>query len=509
MAGFVNGWTREHGAGLTDAGRVVGCATGLFSIAAGVIHVSAAADHQNLPVMMVGFIVVAVLQAALGGLLIWRRPDPLLLVAALGLMLGSVGMWLMSRTSGLPFLPGGHMEPIGFKDSVTVLFELATVPGLLLLMSPDLKGVRLPSARLGTQALGFLSAFVFMLFVPALMLDGGAHHAHGEAGHPDTAGGHSHGDGQVLKAEAGGHEHGGRRSRRTSTASAIGGSRASHGKDGHSHEGSGGGNAELAQADTEAPHGDHEHGGSTGGDTGSGGVRRGSRLERRAAMTTARGGARRAGARATATAASKAARATSRTKGHSHGGEKGKGDKPDDGHSHGGGGNARAVATPAVGTTTAAARTTAAVTGTAAAGAAAATPSPTAATLPRRASSPSAWAQIEPKAPGTRETIKLQYGPFTLAPGADASWPHGGRRRSRGLHGLGQAEHPLRGRHGGRATTTACTSITPTCSAGTRTRRARPTAAPATSGSSAPATSRRSAASRRSPRATRPASATA
>ena len=31
--------------------------------------------------------------------------------------------------------------------------------------------------------------------------------------------------------------------------------------------------------------------------------------------------------------------------------------------------------------------------------------------------------QIEPKAPGTRETIRLQYGPFTLAPGADASWP--------------------------------------------------------------------------------------
>ena len=30
---------------------------------------------------------------------------------------------------------------------------------------------------------------------------------------------------------------------------------------------------------------------------------------------------------------------------------------------------------------------------------------------------------IEPKAPGTRETIRLQYGPFTLAPGADASWP--------------------------------------------------------------------------------------
>ena len=65
--GFVQGLTREHGAGLAIAGRVVGCATGLFSIAAGVIHVSAAADHENLPVMMVGFIVVAVLQVGLGG----------------------------------------------------------------------------------------------------------------------------------------------------------------------------------------------------------------------------------------------------------------------------------------------------------------------------------------------------------------------------------------------------------------------------------------------------------
>ena len=187
----------------------------MFSIAAGVIHVSAAADHQNLPVMMVGFLVVAVLQVGLGGLLIWRRPDKLLLIAALGLMLGSVGMWLMSRTSGLPFLPGGHMEPIGFKDSVTVLFEIATVPGLLLLMSPDLGGVRLPSARLGTQGLAFLSAGAFLLFVPALMLDGGSHHAAGQAGHPHAGGGGrspwrvARAEGQTLTADADGHSHGG------------------------------------------------------------------------------------------------------------------------------------------------------------------------------------------------------------------------------------------------------------------------------------------------------------
>jgi len=269
LAGFVQGLTRDHGAGLTDPGRVVGCATGLFSIAAGVIHVSAAADHQNLPVMMIGFISVAILQVALGGLLIWRRPHKLLLIAALGLMLGSVGMWLISRTSGLPFLPGGHMEPIGFKDSVTVLFELATVPGLLLLMSPDLGGVRLPSARLGTQGLAFLAAFIFTLFVPALMLDGGAHHAAGQAGHPHADGGH--GEGQTLKAGAGHHGAG-----KDSAHGHAGGSKAGHGKGGHDdgghHKGSGGGNAELAQADTEAPGGGHAHGGSGDShDTGSGG----------------------------------------------------------------------------------------------------------------------------------------------------------------------------------------------------------------------------------------------
>ena len=257
MAGFGQGLTREHGAGLSDAGRVVGCATGMFSIAAGVIHVSAAADHENLPVMMVGFLVVAVLQVGLGGLLIWRRPDKLLLIAALGLMLGSVGMWLMSRTSGLPFLPGGHMEPIGFKDSVTVLFELATVPGLLLLMSPDLGGVRLPSARLGTQGLAFLSAVAFMLFVPALMLDGGAHHAAGQAGHrtPTAAGTPTaRGRGQTLKADADGHDHGGGGEEHAHGKGASGAAKAATASKGHAHGGSGGGHAELAQADTEAPH---------------------------------------------------------------------------------------------------------------------------------------------------------------------------------------------------------------------------------------------------------------
>jgi hypothetical protein len=46
--------------------RTIGRATAICSIAAGLIHVSAAAEHDELPLMMVGFEVAAVLQAGLG-----------------------------------------------------------------------------------------------------------------------------------------------------------------------------------------------------------------------------------------------------------------------------------------------------------------------------------------------------------------------------------------------------------------------------------------------------------
>ena len=51
-----------------DASRLVAQATGIASIAAGIIHISAAADHANLPVMSAGFMLVAWLQGGLGRL---------------------------------------------------------------------------------------------------------------------------------------------------------------------------------------------------------------------------------------------------------------------------------------------------------------------------------------------------------------------------------------------------------------------------------------------------------
>ena len=167
---------------MNDPTRLVGEVAAILSIGAGVIHYSAAGDHTNLPVMFAGFVVVATLQVALGALLLWRRePSRRLVVAGLALMLGAIGVWLLSRTAGLPFLEDGHAEPIGFKDGVTVLFELASIPPLLLLLSRDLARVSLPSPRLEAQTLTALGASCLALMVPALVLDGGGHHSHEEA----------------------------------------------------------------------------------------------------------------------------------------------------------------------------------------------------------------------------------------------------------------------------------------------------------------------------------------
>ena len=187
--------TRPHGTGLDGGARLISALVGTLLVGSALLHVSAAGDHTNLPVMLAGFLVVATLQAGLGGLLLFRRPGRLLLAAGLALTLGSLAVWLVSRTAGLPFLPGGHMEPIGFKDGVTVLFEVATVPMLAILWSAELDSVRFPSPRLGTQAVAVLGSGVFALFIPALVLGGGEHHSAGElAGHMhDGEGGHGHG----------------------------------------------------------------------------------------------------------------------------------------------------------------------------------------------------------------------------------------------------------------------------------------------------------------------------
>jgi hypothetical protein len=253
----------------------------MLLIGAGLLHISAAGDHTNLPVMTAGFLVVAALQAGLGGLILFRRAGRLVVAGGLALTLSALATWLVSRTAGLPLLPGGHMEPIGFKDGITVLFEVATVPLLALLASAELDQVRLPS-RLGSQAVAVLGSAMFALFVPALVLGGGEHHSAGELAH--AHGGedaHAHGDDAEELAHAGddhahaggsahgddaggGHDHG-----EQATAAVL--ADAHESATGHAHD-------PDALGLTGGDHGErgHEHGDEGAGDDEGGGHNHGS-----------------------------------------------------------------------------------------------------------------------------------------------------------------------------------------------------------------------------------------
>lgn len=193
--------------------RLVAEIAAVLSIGAGVVHVSAAGDHTDVPILFAGFIVVAVLQIALGGLLLWRRPSRPLIAAGLALMVGSIAAWLVSRTTGLPVLEGGHQEPVGFKDGITVLFELGSIPALLLLLSRELDHVSLSSPRLAGQTLRALSVACCVMLVPALTLGGAENPSHEEAVSPGL---HDGGEGQseserhaLAKASSGPRHNGG------------------------------------------------------------------------------------------------------------------------------------------------------------------------------------------------------------------------------------------------------------------------------------------------------------
>jgi hypothetical protein len=192
----------------TGPGRTIGLATASLSVAAGLIHVSAAVEHSDLPAMMIGFEIVAVLQVGLGALLVWGRPRRTLLAAGVALMAIAVGLWLVSRTAGLGFLvDGAHLEPVGFKDGVTVLFELLAIAGLVLLIEPRGMRVALPDSWLATPWLGLAAVAACALFVPALVTGGHDHALTQVASVHEVSGGAMHpGDGHA-NARSGGAGH--------------------------------------------------------------------------------------------------------------------------------------------------------------------------------------------------------------------------------------------------------------------------------------------------------------
>jgi hypothetical protein len=85
--------------------------------AAGLIHDLAAVDHLGeYGPFAACFATLAAVQFA-AGVLVYRRPSPRTLGAVAALSIGTLAVWALSRTTGLPVGPGHWArEPVGALD---------------------------------------------------------------------------------------------------------------------------------------------------------------------------------------------------------------------------------------------------------------------------------------------------------------------------------------------------------------------------------------------------------
>ena len=110
---------------------------GILSLLAAMAHVLATPGHlQVWWVYGALFALAALLEAAVGMLVFAlpprRRLVPLYLAGA-ALHLGTIAVWAVSRTVGVPFGPErGEVEPAGWLDGASKLLEAASA-GLMLL----------------------------------------------------------------------------------------------------------------------------------------------------------------------------------------------------------------------------------------------------------------------------------------------------------------------------------------------------------------------------------------
>jgi hypothetical protein len=106
------------------------------ALGAGAIHLSVVPEHlREFPLLGLGFVIAAAAQLLWAALVLRLDTPRLLRVGAFGSLL-FVGVWVMSRTVGLPLGPEAFQaEPVGTADLVCVGLELL-VAGVVLARRP-------------------------------------------------------------------------------------------------------------------------------------------------------------------------------------------------------------------------------------------------------------------------------------------------------------------------------------------------------------------------------------
>jgi hypothetical protein len=167
--------------------RLTAALVAVLSGAAAAIHLAAGPEHvEELGDVGLGFYWAALFQAAfVVAWLVSSRPRWLAWVGIAGNGM-LIALWLLSRTVGLPVLPG--VEPVGTTDAICVALEV----GLVMVLASVLRepasnlGAR-RSMRFGTSAIVAIASVAVLATAIAVVDVGAGHHA--EAG--VSAAGHS------------------------------------------------------------------------------------------------------------------------------------------------------------------------------------------------------------------------------------------------------------------------------------------------------------------------------
>lgn len=156
-----------------DAARL---ALALGTAGAGAIHLALGPEHlREWALLGTGFYVSGALQLLWAALLL--RRERLLVTGALGSLL-FVGVWLVSRTTGLPLGPERwQAEAVGRADVVCVVLELVVAVAALTLVRRPGAG-RAPARRLTTRSAVALAAAAVLASTGAAVAAPAHEHGH-------------------------------------------------------------------------------------------------------------------------------------------------------------------------------------------------------------------------------------------------------------------------------------------------------------------------------------------
>lgn len=133
-----------------------------MSVGAGAIHLALGPEHlREWVVLGSGFLASGVLQLMWGAALVRSESRPVLALGALGSTL-FVGVWVVSRTLGMPFGPAAlRPEAVGVADALCVVLESLVALGAVVLLRRPSAGLA-PAGRItlvGVLSGVFLSVF--------------------------------------------------------------------------------------------------------------------------------------------------------------------------------------------------------------------------------------------------------------------------------------------------------------------------------------------------------------